>query len=330
MEHNLYFCEKYLYFKFMKFSLTLIMALNLFFNKAGSQNHKPHFAIFINEEKEPFKVECSTYKVVNKKIKKDSTWKSLEELSQSLIALGNSNKNLKILYYIHGYMAHQKAFEESTGHTLQTNMFDSLEVDVVISLKWSAGIDYPKNIPISEMKGRRFAEMIVEIDSTLSGEGINTSSSFLCHSMGNRVFKACLNGLESFYLNNQDHSIDKVLLVAADIPNDVFENDLRNITDVVNKTYVFYNIDDRTLKTADKLLRPYKRLGVYGWENFKPKGNNIMLINTTGLKDNEGFAPNMTLHRYYYSSPSFRTLTIDILNGKESSQLNGDKVDLLK
>jgi hypothetical protein len=100
---------------------------------------------------------------------------------------------------------------------------------------------------------------------------------------------------------------------------------LKETPKYINKIYCFYNIDDRTLNMANQ-LKSYKRLGIFGPCNESRKISNIIPINTTGLKDNEGISPNMTLHRYYYSSPSVRKLISDILNNKPSGILNGSSI----
>lgn len=282
---------------------------NLFSQSNENKTSIPHYFIYLKDDKQPFKQEIGNYKITKSKIKYQDSYASIDELKNELFKSGKTNQ--KWLVYIHGLWANNRGFEESTGKILQDNIFNNLEgYDAIISLKWTSAIDYDKNLSITEEKGKEFSKLL----DKLSNED-NIELNFLLHSMGNRVFKAFYNNLD-----NKNYTINNVLMIAADIENDVLVNDLKKLTPNCSKIYAFYNDDDRTLSVANK-LKGYKRLGIYGPCDESKTLANLIAINTTGLTDNQGIPAKFTLHRYYYASPSIRNLILDILTGKQESKL---------
>lgn len=293
-------------------SLIFIIFMNIqsFFGQSNSHSmHVPHFYVYLKEDKKPFKMEIGNYKSTKSKLKYQDEYATIDQLEEHINLPEKDHQ--RWLIYIHGLWANQKVFEESTGKILQEEIFNKLEdYDAIISLKWTSTIDYEKNLIITEQKGEEFAKVINQLT-----KGKNIELNFLLHSMGNRVFKTLGSHLEG-----EDVKVNNILMIAADIENDVFVNDLKDIPSTCSKIYSFYNIDDRTLTVANK-LKSFKRLGLYGPCEESRKLANVIPISTTGLKDNEGISAQFTLHRYYYASPSVRKLILDILSGKEEGTL---------
>ena len=242
--------------------------------------------------------------------------KQMDDLSEWKIAVKNELKKLpedknKILFHIHGFMADNEQFVKKSGFTLQKEYYDAegSPYGLIISLQWSAPADYPKTRPLALQKGKAFGALIAEIHSWASDQGLNTQFSFICHSMGNRVLEGVFNGISenSAY---QNLKYDQLFLMAADVESDIFQNQWKLIPQVCNEIHVYRNLNDRTLAMANVFV-PYKRLGIFGPdEQSLTAYKNLNVTDVSDMDDDETFAGRLSLHRYYYSSPSVRKKVI--------------------
>ena len=259
------------------------------------------------------------YHSSNDRIIKEKAFNDLNSLLEDIDSSGIKVSGL--LFYIHGFMADNTTFEEKTGKILQTEIFDSISsnFNIVVSLKWKADLDYRKSFQIALDKGKQFSQYVEEFYNHFDQ---NIPVSMICHSMGNRVFEGLFTTQE---LSSKPIKLKHVLMFAPDLESNIFNKNLMNLSLRAEKAIVFYNADDKTLKGAN-ILVPYRRLGIYGID--ETESHKVLNISTTGLKDNKGLAPNFSLHRYYYSSPSIRKAIVELLNGKSTIQLLGATINV--
>lgn len=301
----------------MKYPLTTIfISLMLLSNLFGQEQLMPyHFYIYSKSANNAgsFDLELGQYAASKNKLTITDKYSNFDDLLKALQA--HCKKG--VLFYTHGFQADNKQFEKVTTKFLHDEVFSKItdKYDVILSLKWTSGLEYKNSVQTALNKGAQFMPMVDSILSSLRITNPQLNVSFINHSMGNRVFEGMMveqkNQKREWHINN-------VLMYAADIESNVFFTTLSHLPPQAKKCFVFYNIDDRTLAVA-KMLKDHNRLGIVGHERKDELPPNVILVNTTGLKDNKGLAASFTLHRYFYTSESIRTQMCEILNEEAKS-----------
>lgn len=224
----------------------------------------------------------------------------------------------RVLVYIHGFMADFELFEQKAGYILQDQIFNPIsdKYPVVISLKWETSPDYRTSVMTAENTGATFYKVLQSLLSHQKSLGVNLTWSFLCHSMGNRVFSGIAKADQAAF---QIFHFGTICMMAADVPSSIFEDELEWLPKVAERIIVFVNAKDRTLEIANWLV-PYPRLGKTG--PLVPH-QNVFVIDATPINDHEGLVPKISKHRYYYASASIRALLCSIFQGNEKVVLKG-------
>lgn len=246
----------------------------------------------------------SAYQIVDLQIFKSE----ISELLQS---------SSRILVYIHGFMAHMGFYEKKTGYLLQKEIFDKTKerYPVVISLKWETQPDYGKSIKDSTQAGQQLGTALIEINDYLKQNGIYLHWSWLCHSMGCRIFTEMFKGMKAGYPR-----FENVILMAADIPYDVFEKELSELPFFTDRIYVFISNSDKTLEIANWLV-PYVRLGRSGPRH--KIASNAWILDVSEVNDHEGIIPRLSKHRYYYASAEIRDYLLRVLDSASFVNVSG-------
>lgn len=220
------------------------------------------------------------------------------------------HKNGSILVYIHGFMAHVGFFEKKVGYILQNQVFNKVleEYPVILSLKWESEPDYKEGIKAATDKGRLLFDTLCALNKELSNLNITMTWSWLCHSMGNRIFAHIFT---QWLKHNIELRINRVFLMAADVPSDIFSKEFELLPHYAAKTYVFKSKSDHTLEIANWMV-PNDRLGREGMA-LKNTFSNVFEIDVSGIQDHRGLAPRLLKHRYYYASETIRTTLLKLL-----------------
>ncbi len=237
-----------------------------------------------------------------------SSW--LENIRNTIDHLSDDKQGLII--YIHGFQGDNRFFVQQSGYIIQSKIFDesSHPYGMAVSLQWTSVLAYDTAVKQALTKGKAFVPVIDTIVNMLRVKYSNAPVSVLCHSMGNRVWQGLY---EQWIVQQPKLRLSKVLMFAADLEDSVFTSAFSQIKDHVEKIYVFYHSGDRTLQIA-KTWNTQKRLGHTGPASGHPLPDNIVLRDVSFIKDDETFAGNVTLHRYFYGSPTIRREIINILS----------------
>jgi hypothetical protein len=291
--------------KFVITILTLLIALQM-----PGQMKVDHYYVYAKEKVgEGFKYEYGKYSLSATSLDIDTSYTEFNGVINEI-----GKKSYKgIIFYIHGFSADNRMHEKEQGRLLHNEFYSQLsnQYDLVVSLKWSPEKDYPATYPSAIAKGNNLYPYADSIIQLVRKDNPTCPVTFIMHSMGNRIF-------ENLYLAkekaNTKWNLHQVLMCAPDIENDVFFTSLKGLPQDCKEVHYLYNIDDRTLGVA-KAMKPYERLGIVGHKEADKLPANVYKIDTTGTKDNEGWFAQMSLHRYWYASPSIRDVVRKILRG---------------
>ncbi|MBK9256888.1 MAG: alpha/beta hydrolase [Saprospiraceae bacterium] len=306
------------FLRILFFTMTIItMSLNTLVSKDSI----PHFYLYSKTTSvDTNRVEAGKCFISGEKLKKEKFDGSLHEWKKALKAeIERLNPDKKgVLVYIHGFMGDNRFFSEESGYVLQKQLFDQENhaYGLVLSLQWEAKLDYPKAKAGALAKGEWFAEVIEEIHKSQSLVFGSPQISFLCHSMGNRVFEGIY---QEIVQNHPEFQINQLFLMAADLESDIFDKNFSDIAARSNEVVIFYNSNDRTLAMANAAIQ-YRRLGVFGPESKHELPSNIFSVNVSDMNDDETFAGKLSLHRYYYGSPSVRRKLLEWMTHTNSAQ----------
>ncbi len=141
----------------------------------------------------------------------------------------------------------------------------------------------------------------------------------LCHSMGNQLFAQLFPFLKQ--KNDELPFFQQIILTAADLRNTVFEPNqpLAQLPAWAKKIHVYFRKNDRPI-LASGMMHRNKRLG---WGGLLHPINGIMEIDTTDISDETDVHARANRHLYYHASPRILRDEIAVLNGRESTEIEG-------
>ncbi|MCB0690317.1 MAG: alpha/beta hydrolase [Saprospiraceae bacterium] len=239
----------------------------------------------------------------------------IDNIEREFSKLDKSNQN--VLFFIHGLWADKDQYFINTMENLNKDVYSSGEnpYGMVISLKWSSTFGYENNQQLANLKGRQLADFISKIVNRLKHSNPDLKISFLCHSMGNQVFKSLYLTLKNSLLMPQ---IENLILAAPDLDYDVFDegNDLSDVCNIVTHAWVLHNWDDKVLAFSTQMNKKLR----LGQISATPKNMNLKCIhfyNAYHDKDLEGWKAKMNNHRYFYDSPNVRKFILETLSTSE-------------
>lgn len=157
-----------------------------------------------------------------------------------------TEKNEKILIYIHCWLGNNKIYHRNTLKKL-----NSIEgVSKLVSIVWkSPSVGYKKAWKKSFEIGKKLAPLLAYLNN---GE---SECYLLCHSMGNRVFEGAFEEIKEMHIH-----FKKILLMAPDLNSSVFNDGLLEIENICGETIVFINRKDKLLFLS-RIIHNKRRLG---------------------------------------------------------------------
>ena len=229
-----------------------------------------------------------------------------------------------ILIYIHGMWAHRDFFQEEQLSRIRTDVLREGEspYGMIISYIWHSGMNYHYNVTHARNVGEYFSASIEKLLDMEAGK-----FSVMAHSMGNRVFQGILSEMEMGADDNPP--FDKMMFIAADLEENIFDEDqpLNNIDDYVSESFLYVHNNDRSLGLS-RALNENDRLGLNANAATLEYNPSLTIIDVSTVKDNDGFGPALSNHRYFYTSPTVRKDLYFTLHGEENPlriALNGER-----
>lgn len=275
----------------------------------------PHFYIYDEKGTDDHHKQYSYGKMVleGKNLIKSNHWTEASLLFDDVeIQISKLTKNKNgLIVYIHGYQADNIFFMQKSGYTIQKEILahTSHPYGMGLSLQWSSVIPYGEAVVSALIKGRQFMHYLFDIVRQLRLQHPGAPVSFICHSMGNRVFQ----GLYEKWLEYDPNlMLNHIFFMAADLESNIFELSFDQINQHIRHPHVYYNHQDVTLKIANAMVKN-PRLGLYGTLDYSsPK--NCISRDVTEIDDDQSFAGTITNHRYFYGSPTVRNEIIKQLS----------------
>lgn len=243
----------------------------------------------------------------------------LDSLSYKMNLLPASKQN--VLIYIHGMWGHNWSYLGANHKIMHDQMWmgDSNPYGMVITIIWHCGPIYHDNVDIAIQSGNVLAPLIKNIHEIANTTNAESKTSYVLHSMGNRVFQ----GLWSSSLaDNIEYRADNIIMAGADLETNVFEDDqpFGHIENLAKEVLVYVHNNDRTLSVS-KLLNKKDRLGLHGIEDITAVSDHITQVDVSVITDNEDIPASISNHRYFYMSPTVRKDLVMTLNGADESDI---------
>jgi len=270
-----------------------------------------HFRIHLHkdEAKNAPWVTYSRYPEGSYDPKYSARYSTSEEWTESIVdclaMLTEERKN--IFFYIHGLWEDNPLFVSYSNQILHKELFnqESHPYGMIVSMQWEGKLWYEDNLKLVERAGKYFGNIIIQIQNIFLERKIRADYSFLCHSMGNNIFRH----MWKYWAGKGElFEISRVFLCAADLPDDVLENDLIKLSDYCRKTVVLYHHKDKTLTIA-QLLKPFPRMGIFGPASQNKLPPNIIALDVTqSTEDDHSIGGAITHHQYFYGSKFVTTL----------------------
>jgi len=274
-----------------------------------------------------FKIEIGTV-VYDSKMKPTQVEATdITDISELLIRLeqelGKDGASDRLNVLIHGIWGnYQLAWKEMVKNlTENVYIIDDQKQKVMLSIIWDSSVNYVTGIKIARHKGDFLGELMKSLGKLNNGQ---TKTTFLCHSMGNRIFQHMITS--SGLLDQDLVSIDQYISAGADLESDIFEEDkpLHKLPNIVNDIIIFVHNNDRSLGMS-KVINRNKRLGLHGIDNLESKPNNVLQVDVSTITDHLNLPSAISNHRYFYMN---RTIMRDIKRMIWNQEYLTDKEEL--
>ncbi|HMQ06605.1 MAG TPA: alpha/beta hydrolase [Saprospiraceae bacterium] len=208
----------------------------------------------------------------------------------------------KILIYIHGMWAHRPWIQNA----VMTKYYDSVfnqennPYGLVISLTWQSGLSYWENKENALNTGHFFGQILEQL-RLWDHAGMD----ILAHSMGNRVLQGIYESLDE--KECYPRIFNTLYMHAADLEVNIFQpgEPMDSITYIADSIWIYIHQNDRTLGMS-RSINKNDRLGLNPSPDATIINDRIRMIDVSLIDDNEGIGPNLSNHRYFYSSATVR------------------------
>ncbi len=237
------------------------------------QQNRVHFGHF----------ETQNHKIKAIESKKMVTYTENEVLQILKNELDSTLKNHRVLVFIHGMWGNRKLTLNDNVAELETNY--GATNDFIIHIIWESQSLNVRKCRTNAMNSTSFVTPILR--GVLNLE--NTSSTLLCHSMGNYIFFELIDNLQEL-----PKPFEKIFLMAADVALPVFNKKLDILEEVGKTTLVYYNKKDFILFLSG-ILNGEKRIGKIG----ESIDRDFIKITDCTKEKNYGFIGRLTQHSYY-------------------------------
>lgn len=228
----------------------------------------------------------------------------LDSLAQDLKLLPEEKRNT--LFYIHGMWAYKWSFLKGNHKKMQTDMWANTANPngMIVTIIWHCKVNYTENSEMALKSGKILSPLIREIHDITDKASTESTTNYMIHSMGHRVFQAIWEG---HMIEDMPYHAGHILMAGSDIETNSFEKGeiLENIGYLSDDILVYVHNNDRTLGMS-KMLNKKDRLGLQGILDLDKVSPAIWQVDISIITDNEDPPSKFSNHRYFYMSPTIR------------------------
>lgn len=228
----------------------------------------------------------------------------MDTLAKDLSELPVEKRNT--LFYIHGMWAYKWSFLKGNHKKMQKDMWANTANPngMVVTVIWHCKVNYFENRKMALQSGKILSPLIRQIHDVTESASTESSTNYLIHSMGHRVFQ---NIWEGHLKKDMSYRAERIVMAGADIEPNSFEQGeiLANIGYLSDNILIYVHNNDRTLGMS-KILNKEDRLGMHGILDLDKVSNSILLVDVSVVNDNEDPPSKFSNHRYFYMSPTVR------------------------
>ncbi len=197
----------------------------------------------------------------------------------------------RILVLVHGYNnEHDKMCR--AYYTIEKNVAKYIknQYGIVIGYSWPGGehrLSWWLAKYNADKTAKRLKILIKSISEVLKSSP-NIQLDVISHSLGARVILEMLKQLSKENLGWQP--VRNYFCMAAAVDNEVLEpsEKFHASTSQINNIYIFHSKHDKVLRSAYKLSKFDRALGVYGPEHFNKLGKHIYVVNCENHVESHG------------------------------------------
>ncbi|WP_336516959.1 alpha/beta hydrolase [Pollutibacter soli] len=185
-----------------------------------------------------------------------------------------------VLFYLHCWLGSVGFYNKDVLKKLEN--LDG--IDKTVSIVWeSSGLSYHKSWEKARQQGHQLSRLF-EYMLRFNEDSKNV---LLCHSMGHSVFLGLLDGFQ------EGRNYFKLILFAgADLPSDIFQNDLQNLNTAADSIVIYTHQRDYILLISS-ILNHQKRLGMLSSveQNELSAFPNVEIADVTKWPGNKALSP---------------------------------------
>lgn len=285
-----------------KFLFLVLFSLSITVHTKG-QNQVIHYYVQIDGQKSKnFSIEYGKVELTDKHIPKKipldhiTSYNDLVKVLYTDVNRTDTENQLNV--FIHGIWSHHYfEWKDVIKNLIQGVYSKSESKTVLLSIIWDSSISYYKGVRIARRKGDHLSSLM----NFLIEEKGQNKLSFLCHSMGNRIFEHAIKA--SNYTKSDSFVIDHLVSAGADLESQIFNEGepLSFLPKIVEDISVYVHNNDRSLKMS-QLANKSERLGLHGINLHDSKPSNIRTIDVSTILYFEDLGSSLSNHRYFYKS----------------------------
>ncbi len=243
------------------------------------------------------------------------------QLLANFNSLPQDGKPKQIVLMVHGY---DNKWTDATQNYQQicNELFQNRNLGVCILFSWPSNGNPMDYFQDREEAVKSAVPLAILFDIFVSDwfKGTQAPISIIAHSMGNYVLQRTMRAYWDVYGKKRNVKLcDQVIMVAADVKNDLFNNIITNqdsdgaaIANLSSRVTALYDPNDNILGVLSDILHGNLRLGQSGLDKSSPVPKNISDINCSNLVQTG--QPN--IHSCYFYEPLILDLMEKILRGE--------------
>lgn len=286
-------------------------------NADGDKGNGEGLSEYLTNIADQSKITAYEEKADNNNVEKLGSLSMFDKLKQAMI------DHSDVLIYIHGFNVD---WDDAVGAALALQTMVNQKTTenqnniLVVLFSWPSNgralpwVSYYRDRDdASNIAGAKsFARGLLKLRDYLSNiekkDRCQRKIHLLCHSMGNYVLQHSLKAMINYTNNRLPLIFGYIFMCAADVDDDVFENDMQRLPEITRRISIYHNEEDRALWLSDNTKGNSDRLGDGGINSFNCQSNKIHQIDCTEIVEQD-----IAEHSYYLNGLINKDIRLSLL-----------------